>query len=283
LNQKLLLHFTSSGFYTSLCLASLSISTDIILLHRKPDAIYFIFLFFVTFFYYNFQKISWFGHQRMLQKDNLKYTWPAQFPGLLFLSLLVSFAITVGLITICLHQISQLFLALIAGILAISYNLNIFGIHLRSKKGCKALVIAIVAVISSVLIPIANVTWDHIDGISLLLYTIAQFLFITALCIAADMRDVTEDREDKIKTFPVAAGLTIAKKIIFLLLVLQTMLLIVSFQLGNINLHQLEAFMLVSLLTVLFIGQLHQNKSYFYFILGIDGLILLQTICILIS
>lgn len=219
----------------------------------------------------------------MLLKHNLKYAWPAQFPGLLFLSLLLSYTLIAGLFTICLHQVAQLLLATIAGFIAISYNQNIFGIHLRSKKGFKAFVIAAVAVIAGVLIPIANLTWNKIEGFSVLLYTTAQFLFITALCIAADMRDVTEDREDNIKTFPVAAGLSVSKKIIMILLILQGTLLFIAFKLTHINLHQFEALILVSLLSILFTSQLYQHKSYFYYVLGIDGLILCQTICILIS
>jgi hypothetical protein len=80
-------------------LASLSLATNIVIINSKPDWQYFIFLFFATFLYYNFHKISWFGHPRMIKIKSIKYQWPAQYPGLLLLSLIIGFTGTMALIT----------------------------------------------------------------------------------------------------------------------------------------------------------------------------------------
>jgi len=260
----------------------MSLSTDIIILKTSPDWLYFAFLFFSTFLYYNFHKISWFGHIRMQQKNNLKYLWPAQYPGLLILSLITGFTGFVDLISYCINNPTKIVLAISALLLAIFYNQKILGIRLRSSKGIKALTIAMVAIITAVIIPAAKNSFTDISLFFLLLFSLAQLAFITALCIAADIRDIGEDREDQIKTFPAAAGILISKRLIQLLFILQLVLLLILYNLSCISISQLEAFFAVSMLSIIFIHQLQPKKSYYYFIIGIDGLIACQSISVIL-
>lgn len=283
LNNKILFHFTASGCYTALCLASLSLSTDLIILKKSPDWIYFLFLFFTSFLYYNFHKISWFGHPRMRSSQNLKYRWPAEFPGLLLLSLIIGFVGSMALVTYSINNLYKLAFGLIAGFIAMNYNLGLFGLRLRSIKGFKAFTIALVSVITSIIIPVANPnTWQQIISLDFIVYAFSQFFFVAALCIAADMRDTEEDREDHIKTFPVVAGIELSKKLILLLLVFEIILLVILFQRSYLEVKQLESMILVSMLSMLVSYQLQSKNSYYYFVLIIDGLIAIQSCSILI-
>jgi 4-hydroxybenzoate polyprenyltransferase len=218
----------------------------------------------------------------MLQKNNLKYQWPAQFPGLLLLCLIIGFMGTAALISFSIQNHFQLLFGLLAIIISTIYNQKILGISLRSSKGFKAFTISAVAIIAGVLIPAAQNSFSNTSIFFLILYGLAQLFFIAALCIAADIRDIEEDKEDHIKTFPVAAGLIISKNLIALLLIFQLMLIGISYNLGYLNIAKLEAFMIVSMISILFSRKLNDQKSYFYFIFGVDGLILGQSICILI-
>lgn len=276
--NRFLFHVTASGFYTALCLASLSLSTDIILLHNSPDWLYFSFLFFTTLLYYNLHKIAWFGHPRTFQKNNFKYLWPAQHPGLLLLCLLVGFIGSAAFITFGMNSLFKLMLGSLAAILSLFYNQKILGIRLRSLKGFKAFTIGMVAIITGVFIPAADESNHLISGLFLMLFSLSQFFFISALCIAADIRDIEEDREDKIKTFPVAGGLRLSKNIITLLLILQLLFLLILFNLSYINTAQLEAFVAISLFCILFVRQLRPEKGYSYFIIAIDGIIACQAL-----
>jgi 1,4-dihydroxy-2-naphthoate octaprenyltransferase len=280
--NKFVFHALASGAYTALCLASLSIGTDIIITKSSPNWLYFSFLFFSSFLYYNFQKISWFGHRRMSQKNNLKYLWPAKYPGLLLLCLMVGFIGSVALITSCINNPIKIFMASIAFALAVLYNQNILGIHLRSSKGFKAFTIAMVAIITGVLIPAAKNSFTSIPFLFLLLFSLAQLCFITALCIAADMRDIEEDREDRIKTFPAAAGILTSKRLILLLFIFQLLLLFIQYNHSFITIQQLEAFFAISLLSMIFIHRLEPKNSYSYFIIGIDGLIACQSLSVIL-
>jgi 4-hydroxybenzoate polyprenyltransferase len=279
--NKVVFHFTASGCYTALCLASISLSTDVILLKKTPDWVYFIFLFFATFLYYNFHKISWFGHARMLKKNNLKYFWPAQYPGLLLFCLIVGFAGSAALVTFTIKNATTISLGLLAVLLSMLYNQKFLGIHLRSSKGMKAFTIGLVSIITGVLIPVAHHTMLATPLLFLLLYSLSQFLFISALCIAADLRDIDEDREDHIKTFPLVLGIKSSKRLIVLMLITQLLLLLTIFNSSYISIAQFEVYLLISMLSMLFINQLDATKSYFYFILGIDGLIACQALCLL--
>jgi 1,4-dihydroxy-2-naphthoate octaprenyltransferase len=281
--NKILFHVTASGFYTALCLASLSLSTDVILLKKAPDWPYFSFLFFTTFLYYNLHKISWFGHYRMFQKNNFKYSWPAQYPGVLMLCLIIGFAGSAALISFGLDNPLKILLGFLAALLSLFYNQKIIGIHLRSLKGLKAFTIGMVAIITGVLIPAADQSYQDISTLFLLLFSLSQLFFISALCIAADIRDVEEDKEDGIKTIPVAAGLPFSKNTIVLLLTIQLTFLFILFNLSYINIAQLEAFVAISLFCILFISELQPKNSYFYFILGIDGFIAGQTLSIFLA
>ncbi len=218
----------------------------------------------------------------MTQKNNLKYLWPAQYPGLLLFSLIIGFTGSVALISYSINNPSKIILAISAILLAVFYNQKILGIRLRSSNGMKALTIAMVAIITGVIIPAAKNSFTNIPLFFLLLFSLAQLFFITALCIAADIRDIGEDRVDQIKTFPVAAGIVISKRLIQLLFILQLVLLLILYNLSCISISQLEAFFAVSMLSMIFIHQLQTKNSYFYYIIGIDGLIACQSISVIL-
>jgi 1,4-dihydroxy-2-naphthoate octaprenyltransferase len=138
-------------------------------------------------------------------------------------------------------------------------------------------------VITSIIIPVANPnTWQQIISLDFIVYAFSQFFFVAALCIAADMRDTEEDREDHIKTFPVVAGIELSKKLILLLLVFEIILLVILFQRSYLEVKQLESMILVSMLSMLVSYQLQSKNSYYYFVLIIDGLIAIQSCSILI-
>jgi 4-hydroxybenzoate polyprenyltransferase len=220
----------------------------------------------------------------MLSKVNLKYAWPSQYPGLLLLCLIVGFIGSLAFVTQSINNLYKVILGFTAGFIAINYNIQIFGFRLRSGKGLKSFTIAAVSVITAILIPVA--TKNNLNlfiGLDFILFTLAQFFFITSLCIAADIRDMAEDKEDAIKTFPVAAGIELSKKFILILLLLNIVLLIILNQRLFLNMQQLECLLLVSMLAMIISFQINPKNSFYYFILIIDGVIALQALSILIT
>lgn len=282
MKEKFLFHLTASGLYTSLALSSLCLSTYVLILNSKPNWIYFSFIFFSTYFYYNFHKISWYQHPRIHDHSNIKYRWPAKYPGLVLMSLLLSFIGCMALSSICINSFLKLVLVFIALFIALFYNQKLFGVRLRSLKGFKPFTIAIVTIITTVIIPIADeLSFKNFNLLGPVLYIAAQFFFVSALCVLADLRDINEDWEDKIKTFPVVTGIEITIKLVFVLLMLTISLQVILFQIGYISFKRFELLLIISLFTILLASQLKYQRSYFYFILLVDGLILCQSIGIL--
>lgn len=257
----------------------MSVCTDIILLNTKPNWLYFVFIFFTTFFYYNFHKIEWYQHQRIFDKENLKYQWPSLFPGFLFLSLIISFVACASLITICLNNYKSYLLGGLACLISLFYNHKVMGIQLRSIKGLKAFVIGLVSVITTVLIPCANFyVFGSIIFFKVAFFTLAQFLFISALCITADIRDAAEDHEDGIKTYPVILGISTSKKLVLVMLLLNLLLLYIMLESDYLTFKHFEMLSAITLLSILFTHHLNTKSGYYLFVLLIDGLILCQSI-----
>lgn len=159
------------------------------------------------------------------------------------------------------------------------YNQKFLGIQLRTKKGLKAFVIGLVSIITTILIPTTNFSSLYsIDFLKILLFSLAQLLFVSALCVAADIRDTTEDHEDGIKTFPVILGISSSKKLVIVMLLINVFLLFIMTESAFLSFKQFEMLCIISLLSILFTSSLNQKNSYYFYILLIDGLILSQAI-----
>jgi len=107
-------------------------------------------------------------------------------------------------------RILLIFLAL----LSFAYGLPLFTMGdkkfgLRNIPGLKLLLIALVWTMSSVLLPILEAQASHLATISMRDTTILiakRFLFISALAIPFDIRDLFEDKQFGLKTIAVAWG-----------------------------------------------------------------------------
>ena len=283
MKDKVLFHLTASGFYTAFCLASVSVSTQIIVSQKEPELHYFAFLFFISFLYYNVHKILWFGHQRMGDKSNLKYRWPAQNPALLLLCLVVAFAGSMSLLNLCINSFPKLIAITIAFTVALCYNAPLNMMPLRSIKGIKAFAIALVIIITGMIIPsMDDLLFINNNYTCYALYLGAQLIFIASLCIAGDIRDIREDRDDKIKTFPVITGQHFSKIISSLLLICHATVMFLLWQIEALQLNQFELFLVIDLIGIMLISRLKETDHYYYFIMMIDGLILMQAIGLLL-
>jgi hypothetical protein len=109
---------------------------------------------------------------------------------------------------------------------------------------------------------------------------IKNFMFITVLCIMFDIKDYAADSNQQIKTFMVNAGL---RKTIFYIILPLSALGLASFLAYAIDRHfsTMKIFMniipFVSLLIVAY--SMHRRQSILYYLIAIDGLMLLKAVC----
>ena len=267
-----------SNIFIACCAVSQGLVTYY-LLHVPADKPILAFLFFSTLLIYNlsvllskpkdplnskFRRVRWiFSHHRLM--------------------ISMSLIAILCLIPIALFYLSyqaKLLMAFV-GTLALAYNFPFFSINqqavgLRNIPGIKLFLIAFVWATSCVLLPI--VALENTYGISVsfgetLVLLAKRFLFICAITIPFDIRDLYQDKLYELKTIPVMFGEKKAWIICQAMLAAYLLLLLVFTK-------ELNAEVLGMTLTVAITGWLIfksnlKRNEYFYF-LYLDGTMLLQ-------
>jgi len=248
------------------------------LLDIRPVPSILAFLFFATLTIYNFsiliekpkdprkssyRRVRWiFSHYRL----NISITIIAVL-SLIPLFFLLSF--------------SSKILVIFLGLIAFGYSLPLFSIGdkrfgLRNIPGLKLFIIALVWSVSTVTLPILEINESHlfdIDFNDLVLLTAKRFLFVAAITIPFDIRDLFQDKRYELKTIPTLLGEKKAYLFCQFLLLCYLILLIV-FNSG------LNADFLALTLTIILAGWLifkstwEKNEYYYFFYL--DGTLILQ-------
>jgi 4-hydroxybenzoate polyprenyltransferase len=168
------------------------------------------------------------------------------------------------------------------GIIALAYNfpflkLNEKKIGLRNLPGIKLFLIAFVWSFSCVLLPIVELE-NTVNPISVslaqtLLLVAKRFLFICAITIPFDIRDLFQDKLYELKTIPVMLGEK--KAWIFCQALLLVYLILLALFTKNINLNVIGLALTIFLTGwLIFKSNLKKNEYYYFFFL--DGTMILQ-------
>lgn len=184
-------------------------------------------------------------------------------------------------------SVPSLVLLFFLAVISISYNLPLFSMNdkkfgLRNIPGLKLFLIALIWSGSCVLLPIVETSARNIITISAadtLLLVAKRFLFIAALTIPFDIRDLFQDRNYNLKTIPVVAGEKKAYLFCEILLLAYITLLFLFTQ-------ELSANFCALTLTILLSGWLifksSMKKNEYYYFLYLDGILILQYVIIVL-
>lgn len=178
-------------------------------------------------------------------------------------------------------------LMIFTGAMAVSYSipfltLNHQKIGLRNIPGIKLFVVAIVWAISCVLLPIVEVEHSYPINISTgetLLLVGKRFLFIAAITIPFDIRDLFQDKLYELKMIPVMFGEKKAYIFCQFLLLGYLVLLLLFSQTVNLD---VIALTITILLTgwLIYKSAIPKNEYYYFFFL--DGIMILQYLLLLL-
>lgn len=156
--------------------------------------------------------------------------------------------------------------------------------NLRQITGLKILIIAMVWVLATVVLPVAQIgapDWANYTGV--LGWILAErFVFLILLCLPFDWRDVAVDQKANIKTWPRLLGLEKTKYLFFTLVSLQCVLNIVIYYLF---LQQINLVLITIILPILLIFlatkafKYPQNSILFIFL---DGMMVVQTLLLIV-
>lgn len=210
--------------------------------------------------------------------------------------LIISITLIAGL---CLIPLGLLYLSFQAkllmgfiGLIAIAYNFPFLSVNqkkigLRNLPGIKLFLIALVWSVSCVLLPIVELERNYGISVTLwetLLLVAKRFLFICAITIPFDIRDLFQDKLYELKTIPVMLGEKKAWIFCQGLLAVYLVFLILFTKEFNLDVIGLA---LTIFLTgwLIFKSNLKRNEYYYFFFL--DGTMILQwailVLCHLIS
>jgi 4-hydroxybenzoate polyprenyltransferase len=159
-------------------------------------------------------------------------------------------------------------------IYAISFLLGIFYFlpfsNLRRVPLVKSFTVGLVWVLVCVVAPLNG----QVFSTSRAAFCFMQILFISALCVLFNIRDVEEDRRSDTYSFPVLFGIKAARKLTYAILVLYALISLAA---------QLPpGFLIATFATFsascLFTYRASHTVHPFYYGFGVDGLILLQSL-----
>lgn len=185
-------------------------------------------------------------------------------------------------------SIESKMLMLFTGLLAVGYNmpflvLNQQKIGLRNIPGIKLFLIALIWAVSCVLLPIVELERNqqvNISSAETLLLVFKRFLFVAAITVPFDIRDLYQDKLYALKTIPVMLGERKAYIFCQFLLLLYLLLLILFDQAAVPDIIGLG---LTLLLTGWLIFKSEIRKDEYYYFLYLDGTMLLQYLVLLVA
>ena len=265
------LFLINSNIFVSICVLSLAISSEFLLVNSKisfPSKVS-LFVFFATIFTYNFQRII---RVSKSQKHNRK-DWTQKNKFLIYLVMIIGSVMSLYLFSKFKNntQIAIIF----SGIISLLYP---FG--LRTIPFSKIFVISLIWTTSTMLLLILEE--EIIFSSNVIAHLLSRFLFVFAICIPFDIRDVKYDNI-KLKTIPIVFGVSKSKLISFVSLFF--VIIISAFQYWN-NKLSVEFFIAISLsciISSIFIEKSNEKKSDFYFSFWVESLSILLYLFLVIS
>lgn len=286
--KKVLLSILDFLLFSNLFIAVCAVAQCLVtyhLLHATPDKYVLAFTFFATIGLYNFSmllakpknpqhspyvRVRWiFSHHRLIISITLISIFCLIPLGLWYLS------------------IESQFLMVFTGLIAVGYNvpfltLNQQKIGLRNIPGIKLFLIALVWSVSCVLLPIVELERNyqiHISSAETLLLVAKRFLFVAAITVPFDIRDLFQDKLYALKTIPVILGEK--KAYIFCqLLLIGYFVLLLLFRPASYQ--DILALTITLVLSGWLIFKSNIKKNEYYYFLYLDGTMLLQYLVLIL-
>ncbi len=266
-----------SNLFIALCAVAQGLVTYQ-LLNIKPDYPVLGLLFFSTLALYNFCILL----AKPKNPENspfIRVQWIFAHQRIIISLTLIAILSALALATFLSLQ-SQILLAFL-GVISVTYSLPIFTLQdkkfgIRNIPGLKLFLIAMVWSTSCVLLPILELESSQsiiIPARHTLLLIAKRFLFIAAITVPFDIRDLFQDRENSLKTIPVLVG---EKNSYLVCQGLLLAYLVLLFLFTNSFDSNFFGIMLTILLTGWLILKSSRKRDEYYYFLYLDGMMIVQ-------
>ena len=280
---KFLSFLVNTNIYISLGAVLLTLETQV-QLGMKPQLYPYLFIiFFATIFEYNLHRLITILFYKDALKDE-KHRWVNR--NLILFFILVGLCIIGFSIAIFYAKREVLITLAPIALITLFYSLPVFKrntrlFRLREISGLKIFLIAVVWSAVTILLPIIESGKNFNNGHIFLIF-IERFLFIFAITIPFDIRDMESDSKAGLKTIPLIIGETKAIYVSNILLALFLILSIVHYSALNLY-FILIAIFLSGIISIVFINSKRLKKFNYYHYIILDGTLLIQGILVCLS
>jgi 4-hydroxybenzoate polyprenyltransferase len=263
-----------SNVFIALGAVSLTYSSITQLQLNTSNKTYLMLVFFATLFIYNFQRLF---YKRNHTNNSIRRIWINKNQQLVKLHAALGFVGTC--ITFLYCDYNLLFYLSPLLLLSIAYFTPF--IKLRKYPLLKLLTLVLVWTMVTATIPLLLAN-EPINA-SHLLHITERFLFLTAICIPFDIRDLKIDKEDNIQTLPHILGESTATRIGLLCLCISGILILMESVGDSITIKTFVALILSTLVTAILIAATSSKRNEYFYVAGIDGTMLIQGVLILMA
>lgn len=172
------------------------------------------------------------------------------------------------------------------GFISFAYSVplirNKYGfVRLREIPGLKIFFLSLVWTLATVLLPILNLNLEFFTWPIFLTLT-RRMLFVFAICIPFDIRDMQNDLRGNLRTLPVIMGERNAKILSLIALLCFFLLALFQFRFETFFNHAL-AFLLSSVITAMLVIKTYPWRKDFFYSVLIDGTMILQFLLVAVS
>jgi len=205
----------------------------------------------------------------------------------LMITLTIIAALAILPLVLFLNTAAQILLISLA-LISVAYSLPIFSIQdkhfgLRNIPGVKLFLISMVWALSCVLLPILELEGN--TGVSVtvtdtIILIAKRFLFIAAITVPFDIRDLFQDKSNELKTIPVIVG---EKKALLICQGLLLIYLVLLFLFTNRFDSNFLGLMLTIFLTGWLIFKSKWKRNEYYYFLYLDGTMIVQFVMLSVS
>ncbi len=271
----------NSNIYISLAAVFMTLETQIQLGMNPQFHPYHFLIFFATLFEYNLHRlVTMLTNKEALRAE--KHRWVSRniysFYGLVLASL-IGFIVAViqAKIEVILTLTPIALLTLFYSTPLTKANKGLF--RLRQLPFIKIFLISFVWSTVTILLPIVQSKYD-VSIINILLLILERFLFVFAITIPFDIRDMKADSSEKLKTIPLLIGENNSIRLSVILLLSFLLISIFHYTATNQN-FMIWAFSISVISTIFFIKSEKIRNLPFYHYGILDGTMLLQSFLVL--
>lgn len=174
------------------------------------------------------------------------------------------------------------------GLISIGYTIPVIPGHgknigLREIPGLKIFIISLIVSSVTVFLPVISARNDiYINDYEILFLFAERFLFVFALTIPFDIRDMAYDRIKLTKTIPVIFGEKRAKLSALFALAVCTAVTGLHFFTGEIKMPAMLAMIISFFISAIFISKASQSRSGYYFSFWIESMMIVQTVLVIL-